>query len=52
MFVGILLLLLGALMMLDQLGIIRGDAWDYIMPIALIALGGSMIFKDRKNPSC
>lgn len=49
MFVGVLLLLLGALMLLDKMGIITGDVWDYFWPVALVALGASMIFKDRRS---
>ncbi len=50
MFVGILLLLLGAMMLLDRLGIIYGDFWDYFWPAALIALGIHMIIKERRIP--
>ncbi len=49
MFWGFLLLLLGALMLLDKLNIIYGNFWEYFWPVALIALGASMIFKDRKQ---
>jgi hypothetical protein len=51
MFVGLLLLLLGALLLLDQLGIIRGGVWDYFWPAAIIAVGLSMIVEHsrRKN---
>jgi len=49
MFVGILLLLLGVLMLLEHLGIIYGDVWDYFLPIAIIALGASFIVKDRRK---
>ena len=49
MFVGSLLLLLGALMLLDQLGIITGDAWDYFWPVAVIALGVSLLYGARKK---
>jgi len=49
MFIGILLLLIGALLLLDKLGIIYGDFWDYLWPVALIALGASMIFERRKK---
>ena len=48
MFWGFLLLLLGVLMLLEELGIIYGDFWDYFWPVALIALGISMILKYRK----
>jgi len=52
MFVGLLLLLLGVLMLLERMGIIYGDVWDYFLPLALVALGASMIFKQngKKNP--
>lgn len=52
MFIGLLLLLLGALMLLERMGIIYGDVWDYFLPLALVALGASMIFKQNgnKNP--
>lgn len=44
MFVGTLLLILGVLMILEQLGIIYGSVWDYIVPVALISLGADFIF--------
>jgi len=51
MFIGSLLLLLGALMLLEKLDIIYGPVWDYFLPVALVALGLSMIFKSgRKLP--
>jgi len=43
MFIGVLLLLLGALILLAKLGVISGGVWDYFWPIAIIALGVSMI---------
>ncbi len=49
MFVGLLLLLMGVLMLLEKLDIIYGDAWDYFIPIAIIALGASFIFKDKNK---
>ena len=51
MFWGFLILLIGVLMLLDELNIIYGDFWDYFWPVALIALGASMVFKNRKNKS-
>lgn len=51
MFVGVLLLLMGGLMLLEQFGIIRGDIWDMFFPIAMIALGASFIF-NRKKGGC
>lgn len=49
MFIGVLLVLLGALMLLDRLGIISGPVWDYFWPLALVALGVSMIVKNKRK---
>lgn len=49
MFVGILLLLLGVLMLLERLGVISGSAWDYFLPIALIALGAAMVIERKRR---
>lgn len=48
MFIGILLLILGVLLLLREMGFIYGNVWDYVWPIALIALGASMIFKHKR----
>ncbi len=49
MFIGLLLVALGVLMLLDHMGVIRGDVWDYFWPLALVALGLSMVIKDKTN---
>ena len=49
MFIGFLILLLGILMLLERLGVIHGGFWDYFWPVALIALGISMVFERRKS---
>lgn len=49
MFLGVLILLMGVVMLLEQFGIIRGDFGDFIVPIALVALGASMIFDKKKR---
>jgi hypothetical protein len=49
MFVGILLLAIGVLMILDKMGIIYGSFWDYLWPVALIALGVDFIFKSNRR---
>ena len=49
MLIGIFLLLLGVLMLLDNLGIIHYRFGDYILPIALIAVGASIIAGNRKK---
>ena len=47
MFIGALLLVLGVLMLLQRLGIIHGGVWDYFWPVAVIALGVSMLYRSR-----
>ncbi len=43
MYFGFGLVVIGILLLLNNLGIIKGDAWDYIWPVALILIGVSMI---------
>jgi hypothetical protein len=45
MFWGILLLLLGVLMLLNRLDLIRGGFWDWVWPVAIIAIGVNMLSK-------
>ncbi len=50
MFVGILLLAIGVLMVLEKMHIImHGSVWDYLVPVALIALGIDFLFKHKKK---
>lgn len=49
MFVGVFILLMGLLMLLQRLGVIPGSFGDYIVPIALIAVGASMAFDRKKH---
>jgi len=49
MFIGALLVLLGILMFLDRVDILSGPVWDYFWPLALVALGLSMIVRSRKK---
>jgi hypothetical protein len=49
MFLGIFLIGIGVLILLERMGIIHGSAWGYIWPVALIALGASAIFSDKKK---
>jgi len=34
-------------MLLDRMGYLYGDVWDYFLPLVLVALGVSMILKNR-----
>jgi hypothetical protein len=45
-FVGVLLLLMGVLMLLEEMGIIYGEVWDYVVPVILVAIGVSIIFNN------
>ena len=47
MFIGILLLLLGVLMLLQQMGIITGSVWEYFWPVIVVAVGVYLILKGR-----
>ena len=43
MMIGVFLLLVGTLMFLDNMGIIHYRFGDYVLPVALIALGISFM---------
>jgi hypothetical protein len=50
MWIGIFLVCVGVLVLLSNLGIIRGDVWEYIWPLLLISLGISLLSKhSRRN---
>jgi uncharacterized membrane protein HdeD (DUF308 family) len=51
MFIGILLLLMGVLMLLNKFGMLHGSWWSFFWPVAIIALGVSLIFKHNRRPS-
>lgn len=37
------LIIIGFLFLLNNLGIVRGDFWDYVWPVIFILIGISMI---------
>ncbi len=47
MYLGFGLVLIGILLLLNNLGIIKGDAWDYIWPMVIILLGLSMFGRNK-----
>ena len=49
MFIGVLLLVMGILAFLEKTGVIQGSVWDYIWPVALIALGIDFLFKHARK---
>ncbi|MFA6526424.1 MAG: DUF5668 domain-containing protein [Candidatus Buchananbacteria bacterium] len=44
---GIALIILGAIFLLKNLGILAGIQWDIIWPIVIIAIGIAMVSKKR-----
>ncbi len=49
MLVGIFLICLGALFILSNLGLLYGGVGRYILPILLIAMGASIVFKKMRG---
>lgn len=45
MFFGLIIVLIGVVFLLQNLGVITGDAWNYIWPVIIILIGLSMLFK-------
>lgn len=45
---GVILIVIGAIFLLKNLGIITGDVWEIIWPVLLIALGLSFFFRRWK----
>ncbi len=50
MFFGFLVLIFGILMLLDRMGIIYGDIWDFFWPACIIAFGIQLILEHRNPP--
>jgi len=48
MFVGALILLVGLVFLLQNLGYISGSVWDVIWPSIVIIAGLSMIFRGKR----
>jgi hypothetical protein len=48
---GIILAVIGVLLLLQNLGFIRGDIWQIVLPCVFIAIGLSIAFK-RKHTCC
>lgn len=49
MFFGSLMVLIGLLMLFDRLGYLPGDWWEYFWPLAIVALGISMLLRNRSD---
>ena len=50
MWFGFTLVIAGVLLLLNNLGILKGNSWDYIWPSAVILLGISILLK-KNSPS-
>lgn len=44
---GLILVILGILFLLEEMGIIDGNFWGYFWPVILIVVGISIMRKDR-----
>jgi membrane-bound ClpP family serine protease len=51
MWFGFVLMILGVFMLLERLDILQGSAWSYFWPIAIMALGLSIVFNQRRDQS-
>jgi hypothetical protein len=49
MYVGFLLIVIGVLFLLKNLGIISGSFWDILWPIVVVFVGISMLFGRKKR---
>jgi hypothetical protein len=49
MFFGIVLVIIGALLLLNEIGIIDWSFWGFIWPVLIIAVGLRMIVGDKKR---
>jgi len=48
MFIGILLIIVGSVFFLKTLGILTQDAWNLVWPLALIAFGLYLLYKNYR----
>lgn len=49
---GMILVIIGALFLLKNIGFLEGIDWDIIWPIAIIVIGLNMFFKKRHCLNC
>ena len=45
---GSIVIVIGIIVLLENMGIISGSIWNYIWPLFIIVVGLSIIFHDRK----
>ena len=49
---GLVLVILGILFILEEMGIIEGNFWGYFWPIILIIVGLNLMNKDKSGMNC
>lgn len=49
---GIILILIGGVFLLKNMGLLEGVEWGILWPIALILLGINMLLKKRYSANC
>lgn len=49
MFFPLAIIIVGAILLLENLNIITGDIWDWVWPALIIVLGLSMMFKRNRR---
>ncbi len=49
MFVGVILIVIGAIFLLQNLGFLTSNAWEIIWPLLLIILGLSLTMRKRSR---
>lgn len=48
MFFGIVLVIIGALLLLNEIGIIHWSFWGYLWPVLIVAVGMRLILGDKR----
>ena len=49
MYIGLLVIVVGVLFLLKNLGVITGNFWDILWPLVIVFVGISMLFGRKKH---
>ncbi|PIR06029.1 MAG: hypothetical protein COV55_04855 [Candidatus Komeilibacteria bacterium CG11_big_fil_rev_8_21_14_0_20_36_20] len=49
MYIGLILVIIGVLLALNEMGLIKGSFWGYLLPIVMIVMGVYLIQKKNKQ---
>ena len=52
MLFGVILVVIGILLLLEKMGIITGNFWDYLWPVVIIVIGLSFVTKKHGGNGC